>query len=224
MTTSTSPASVLGMRIAHRMMNTDLVRLTSLAEQVAAGRSACLDARAGAVDRWVTQLCDEIHHHHSVEDDVAWPVIAAHAREHVDLSVLTDDHEALGPLLDAVRGAAARFGTAPNAERRAAATGLASALAVLRDHLAEHIAAEEGGVFPVIERLVPAADWARVEKAASRGGAGLGFMLPRALAVASEQEQRELAATSGRAQVLLGAMVARVLVPRHRRREALVFG
>jgi iron-sulfur cluster repair protein YtfE (RIC family) len=221
--TTTAPAtsSVMGMRLAHRMMTRDLVRLTAVAEQIADGTTVCPDRRACALRAWLDLLAVEIHHHHEIEDDVAWPVIAAHADPHVDLAVLSDDHSALDPMLDAVRVAAAQVVHA--ADRRAAAASLTAALVVLRDHLVEHLEAEEAAVFPVIERYVPPAAWKTVEDAAAEGGAGLGFVLPRAFAVLTPAERQEMLGAMGPAGTVF-RLLAAVLGVGLRRRERLVFG
>ena len=76
---------VLGMRLAHRAMLSDASRLTDLAERLAA-TPATGQRRADAVARYVYDFADSVHHHHSVEDDVLWPVLAASAGPHVDLT------------------------------------------------------------------------------------------------------------------------------------------
>ena len=169
---------VLGMRLAHRVMLRDAHRLTALAEQLAitgvpAGRAAAV---AGYVQNWA----DSVHHHHAAEDDVLWPVLAASAGPHVDLSELSDDHAALGPMLDRLRRTADTFRARPDED---AATALAVALAELRDTLTEHIGDEEPAVLPVIERYVSVRDWDEVERRIRRR-ATISFELPRVLGVA----------------------------------------
>ncbi|RZT87688.1 hemerythrin HHE cation binding domain-containing protein [Pseudonocardia sediminis] len=210
---------LLGMSLAHRMMRTDLRRLTDAAQAIADG-DTCGDRRAAALTRWVGTLCDEIHHHHTVEDEIAWPVIARHAGHAVDLSVLTDDHAALDPLLDRVRSAAAAFAQAPVEVRAVPAGELAARLGRVRDEIDEHLDAEEAGLFPVIERYVPRAEWDEVEKRVRNGGPGLRFVLPRIAAVVTDEEWAVIRAEAGIGLVVLAA----VLRPGHRRRERIVFG
>lgn len=219
-TTRTDAPDLLGITLAHRMMRTDLHRLTDAAERIAAGTTPCTGRRADALVTWVRLLCDEIHHHHTAEDDIAWPVIARYAAGSVDLAVLTDDHTALDPLLDLVRAAALDLAAAADGTRRAAAAELAGRLARVRDEIDEHLDAEETGLFPVIERYVPAAEWARVEEGVrSSGGPGMRFVLPRIVDVASPEEWEHLRAAAGPVLVVL----ARLVRPAHRRRERLVF-
>src|SRR3712207_1082060 len=101
MATATAPkVDLLGITLAHRMMRRDLHRLTTPPGGSPAAPPARRSGRA-AIAAWVRDLCTEIHHH-TAEDDVAWPLIAEHAGAAVDLTALSDDHGALDPLLDAV--------------------------------------------------------------------------------------------------------------------------
>ncbi len=224
MTTTVTPRTegdprpdTLGMRLAHRVMLRDARRLTALAESLAAGTTTADRARAAAIRDYVADFCDSVHHHHSAEDDVLWPVLAASAGPHVDLAELSDDHAALDPSLARVRAAAGAFAARPSSED--AATALAVELAELRDVLDEHIADEEASVLPAIEEYVSVPDWNRVE-AQIRRRATLSFEAPRAVLETTPDEYRALAAEGG---VVLRLMLA-VLLPPFRRRERRVFG
>ncbi|MFR9803114.1 hemerythrin domain-containing protein [Pseudonocardia sp. RS010] len=217
MTAPATTPDLLGMRLTHRIMRRDLHRLAATAGRLAGGRS-CDTRRAKALVRWVTTLADEIHHHHTVEDELTWPLIERHAGTAVDLTVLSDDHRALDPLLDDLRRAAAGFLDAPIHPERAAV--LADALGRVRDELDEHIENEEAELFPVIERYVPAAEWQEMEKAIRRGGPPAGFVLPRMAEVAAPGELAALKAEAGPVLVLLLGL----LRPRHARRVRPVFG
>jgi iron-sulfur cluster repair protein YtfE (RIC family) len=215
----TRTADLTGITIAHRMMRTDLHRLTPTTERIADGET-CSPRRAAALARWVENVCEEIHHHHTAEDELAWPVIARHAGQAVDLTELSDDHAALDPLLDGLRAAAGALRGASAADRRDAARELARRLSALRDEIDEHLEAEEADLFPVIERYVPADEWDTVVAGVQKGGPGLRFMLPRVLAVVTDEEFASMRTEAG--PVLLA--LAAVLRPGHRRRERLVFG
>jgi len=134
-----------GLLLAHRAMLRDLNRLTALL----AGASAFPRKRAAAVAEYLEDLCDSIHHHHSAEDEVLWPVLERTAGPHVDLTELADDHAVLDPKLHGVRAGAAALrstGTVPAA--------LVAALTDLRDTLHEHIGDEERTIVPLIRRHV----------------------------------------------------------------------
>ncbi|TCK21064.1 hemerythrin domain-containing protein [Pseudonocardia endophytica] len=216
---ATRTADLTGIAIAHRMMRTDLHRLVPTAERIADGE-ACDRKRAAALATWVEKLCEEIHHHHTAEDDIAWPVIARHAGQAVDLSELSDDHAALDPLLDGLRTTAKALRGATDLGRADVALSLARRLAALRDEIDEHLDAEETDLFPIIERYVPAEEWDTVIAGVQKGGPGLRFMLPRVLAVVTDEEHAVLSKEGGPVLVAL----AWLLRPGHRRRERLVFG
>lgn len=217
MTAPATTPDLLGMRLAHRIMRGDLHRLSAVAQRLAAGEP-CDTRRAKALTRWVATLAEEIHHHHTVEDELTWPLIERSAGTAVDLTVLSDDHRALDPLLDDLRRAAAGFLDAPVYPERAAV--LADALARVRDELDEHIENEEAELFPVIERYVAAADWQVMEKAIRKSGPPMGFVLPRIAEVTTPDELAAIKAEAGAPLVLLLAL----LRPRHARRVRLVFG
>src|SRR5690349_13478011 len=131
-----------GLLLAHRVMLKDLDRLAELT----AGVRTVNPKRAKAIAAYLDDMCDSIHHHHSAEDDVLWPVLERSAGAHVDLTELTDDHAVLDPKLTRIRGGAAelRSGHIVPAE-------LAADLADLRDTLHEHIADEERTIVPLIK-------------------------------------------------------------------------
>jgi iron-sulfur cluster repair protein YtfE (RIC family) len=208
---------LLGITLAHRSMITDVGRVAALTEEIAEGRILCAPNRAQAVARYVDLLCDSIHHHHTLEDQVLWPVIKASAGADVDLTELTEDHTALDPRLDGVRALAKSFRLSGG--HNIAAIPLKAALQELHTMLRDHISDEERELFPVIRRHVSVAVWAVVEKAAQRGGR-LSFDGPRTLAVMTDDERAAL--TDGVSPVLLA--VIKLMAVRHRRFERRVFG
>ncbi|MEV0001500.1 hemerythrin domain-containing protein [Micromonospora sp. NPDC050980] len=224
-TESETGPNLLGFRINHRTMRADTRRLADLLNRVATGQITYDRRRAGALRTYVSLLCDGVHHHHRMEDEVLWPVLARSASGEIDLRELSDDHAALEPVLTETRAAVddllavVTSGDEAGERTRVAAGRLAAALAHLRDLLDEHIEEEERLVFPVIRRYVSVEDWNAVERAVRRGGA-LRFELPRIERYAEPDELAELTRTAG---PVLRLMLA-ALRPGFRRREALVFG
>jgi hemerythrin-like domain-containing protein len=212
-TTEKTTPDLLGMTYAHRMMRLDLRRFTELADRLAAGE-ACGDRRAAAVVGWLRTLSREIHHHHTVEDDLVWPLIERSAGTEIDLGVLTDDHRALDPLLARLDAAVTTF------ERSREAADLAAVLREIRDELDEHIEAEELAVFPVVERYVSAADWAAVEKRIRKDGPPIAFVLPRFEAVMRPEERGRVREAAGPIMFALFGLFR----PAFKRKERLVFG
>lgn len=202
-----------GLLLAHRAMLRDLDRLAELTRQLATTR---LDRkRATAVAAYLSDFCDSIHHHHSAEDDVLWPVLERSAGAHVDLTELTDDHAVLGPGLARIReGAAALRAT------HTVSTELAADLADLRDTLHEHIADEERTIVPLIREYVSDDEWNRVESVIRKRGAKMTFEVPRILAVCTDDELAETRRAGG----VPVALMIKLLPLAFKRRESLVFG
>ncbi|MGU3499502.1 hemerythrin domain-containing protein [Mycobacterium sp. C31M] len=205
-----------GIALAHRAMVTDIGRLADLTTAIAQRRRPCSAKRARTVHRYVELMCESIHHHHSMEDDVLWPIIESSAAGLVDLTELTEDHATLDPRLDRLRAAAAAFARTGDAEL---ARPLAAGLADLHRLLHAHIADEERDLFPVIRRHVSVTDWEAVETAARKSGR-LSFDGPRMLAVATDTERATIAAGVPAPLMLL----LRYLTRRHNRFDRAVFG
>ncbi|GAA4191540.1 hemerythrin domain-containing protein [Microbispora amethystogenes] len=201
-----------GIRIVHRAMRGDLHRLRTAAEDLDAGRRRADGARAAAIARYAEDVCAAIHHHHSREDEIVWPVIERSAGAAVDLADLSDDHSELDPLLDRVRVTARAFAAGGGAGE------LAAALRTLSDLIDEHIEEEERRIFPVIEKYVPAADWKAMEK--SLRGGDPRFELSWADRYATPDEMAHIRRLAGPVLSLLLILIR----PGQRRRQRLVFG
>jgi hemerythrin-like domain-containing protein len=176
-TTDASP-DLLGITIAHRAMIGDSRRFADMLDGVARGISPCDGRRAGAIATYLGELCNSIHHHHTIEDEVMWQILIDAAGGAIDVHDLRDDHAQLDPVLDQIRSLATGFAEAPDGSRTQAAGVLANALDGLHELLAEHIAEEEKVVFPVVENYVTADQWKVVEDAA-RKGSSIAFEVPR---------------------------------------------
>jgi hemerythrin-like domain-containing protein len=206
-----------GIALAHRAMVTDSRRIAELVTAIGEHRVPCTATRARAISRYVELLCESVHHHHTTEDQVLWPVIEASAGMHIDLTELTQDHAALEPRLDQLRARAASFRLSDG--DRQTATAMAAELTDLHTLLAEHIAEEEREVFPVITAHVSVPDWEMVEKTAQKSGR-MSFDAPRTLAVMTAAEREQLGGSIG--PVLRGVFA--LLSMRHRRFDRAVFG
>ncbi|GIH91086.1 hemerythrin domain-containing protein [Planobispora siamensis] len=204
---------LLGFTIAHRAMRGDTRRMAVLATDLAAGRQTADAARAAAISEDVALLCASIHHHHTMEDEMLWPVIERSAGAEVDLRDLSDDHSELDPLLEEITAQAARFAATRDA------SALAPALTRLADMLDEHIEEEERLIFPIITEYVSVADWETVENAVRKGG-NIKFDLPRIERYARPDELARLRRMAG---PVLTVMLA-LLRGGYRRRQRLVFG
>src|SRR4051794_35670119 len=132
-------ADLTGFTLIHRALRSGTRDLAVAA--VAIGHGApCSAARRQAYVAFATEVLHEIHSHHSREDDVLWPVIAASAGAAVDLKPLSDDHTELHAVLTRAEEALRTFAAA--ADVRAAAAPLGAVLTEMADLLDEHIADE----------------------------------------------------------------------------------
>ncbi|SNT04252.1 hemerythrin domain-containing protein [Rhodococcoides kyotonense] len=198
----TTEYDLLGIQLAHRAMRRDAARLVTLCE----GLKSPDAKQMTAISEYVHLFADSIHHHHTTEDDVLWPKIVGSVGSHIDLSDLTEDHEALDPLLDELRAAADGL---PESLAR-----LTAALVQLKNELDEHIEDEERTIFPLITEHLPLAEWEAVENAARKGGK-VDFELPRVIDVLSPDELVRVKKEGG--------VMLRIMLPflrrKYRRRE-----
>ncbi|MEV0467550.1 hemerythrin domain-containing protein [Nocardia tengchongensis] len=211
MPTKTTEPDLLGMRLAHRAMIADTARFTQLTREITAGRADCAPARAAAITEYLSLLCDSIHHHHTIEDEVLWPLLRDTGA--VDVRELEDDHAELDPVLDSVRAAARDFA------RSGSGAALTDHLARLHALLTEHIADEEQTIFPVITAHLDQQQWSTVE-AAARKGATMSFELPRMFGMCTPEEWERASAEGGFVLTLMLRWFGRA----HRRRETLIAG
>lgn len=204
--------------LIHRAMLTDAARFTMLLTDLARTREPIGSRRAAAIRDYLVVFGAELHEHHSREDDIAWPVIAASAGAAVDLAPLTEDHTVLAPLIDTMVTTAKAFAADPAAHVQP----LAISLRALSDLLHEHIPEEERDVLPVISRYVSVRDWEVAEQQMRAGMSfrHLAWALPWMEGVATPQELASVLAKGGRVFRLLLALTR----GGYRRRERLIFG
>ncbi|MGY1813899.1 hemerythrin domain-containing protein [Blastococcus sp. SYSU D00820] len=204
--------------LIHRALRAGARDVAVAATAIGAG-APCPPSRRRAVVEYATEVLHEIEVHHSREDDVLWPVIAASAGPVVDLEPLTDDHTVLHGVLARAEDALAVFTRDGSA---ASAAVLGRVMTQVADLLDEHITEEEAEVFPVIRTHVSAGDFATCE-ARFRKGSSLGhmlFVLPWVAAQCSAEERAALLEVAGPPLRLL----LKVAEPRWQRRRALLVG
>jgi iron-sulfur cluster repair protein YtfE (RIC family) len=162
-TTETRP-DTREMVVVHDMFRREFGELPALVRGVPAGDTA----RAGVVVDFVDELANGLHHHHTGEDELMWPLLLERDRADSALVLrMEEQHGRIADLHDRVVAQAAEF-------RRAAdpVTGeaLAATLARLHAALVEHLAEEEAEILPIVERVMSPSEW---EALGERGRAGL---------------------------------------------------
>jgi hypothetical protein len=134
------------MHALHDAFRRDLETLTRAAAVLGDDPDAQERLRVG----W-TVLAEQLHHHHTVEDEQLWPLVRRSWRRSPDalqvLDVMEDEHVLVDPALAAV-GEDVRQGVTP-------AASLDRLDAVVREHLAH----EEREAMPLIACAVTPGDW-----------------------------------------------------------------
>jgi hypothetical protein len=218
--TAEGPLDLNGMYMAHHAFRRDLARFA------VAARETPLEAtdvwRALAV-RW-EQFSGILHHHHTTEDDVLWPQLldvvdaAGDTEGRATLEAMEAEHELIDPLLRSCAAGFDSMARTPDAETR---NRLADAAAATRDSLTHHLRHEETEALPLVQALLPAEGWERVEQAAGSGQSPrkLVFLVPWAAdGLSPAQLETVLASLGGAFRVLL-----RLTRRPYERRERMAF-
>jgi Hemerythrin HHE cation binding domain len=214
------PLDLNGMYLAHHAFRRDLRRFAAAARNTPLAEAEVW--RALAV-RW-EQFSGILHHHHTTEDDVLWPQLlvqvdaAGDADGRATLEAMEAEHALIDPLLAACAEGFAAMAEAPDAATR---DRLAEVTAAARDTLSDHMGHEERAALPIVQSLLSAEGWERVEKAAGDGKSAreLLFLVPW-VADGLDRDQLEVAYGSvGQGFRVLVALTR----GRHARREAVAF-
>jgi len=137
--------------------------------------------RARTVVDFVDELTAMLHHHHSGEDDLMWPLLLHRAPMDSALILrMEEQHERIAEIYQQAGALARDFAASADPSCR---EELAHALTDLAAGLDEHLADEENLVLPLVEEVMTVAEWAALNE---RGRAGmpknrqlvyLGFLL-----------------------------------------------
>lgn len=163
------PANLTMMYVLHHAFRRDLDDFLDAAERLP------IDDRAAwrrLEDRWRT-FGELLHDHHTKEDDYLWPLLIAKSSAAGDLAALAtlaemeSEHESIDPLLNAVTAELARLSSSADEDARAA---LLARLVDTRQNLGDHLSHEERDAIEILQRYVPAEEWAALEAKKFRGG------------------------------------------------------
>jgi hypothetical protein len=150
--------------LIHEAFRRDIGRLSSAVRgsDTDPARAARLRSHWGFVD-------EQLHHHHTVEDDSLWPLVrpklAGRTESLAVLDQMEADHLALLPYSRAVDEAMAAFVSGPTA---AQGTELADRLDGFGEQLATHLDSEEVRCFPVIDEALSANEFESFGKATAK--------------------------------------------------------
>lgn len=173
--------------LVHDAMRHAVGLLAASAERLRPGPTP----RAKELASFADFLLDFVHHHHTGEDEHWWPALeAGSAAAGAVLAPLTDDHHELDPLIAQLREhvVALRTGTHDVAAVRRDATAL-------RDHVVEHLAAEEPVLLPLLDQHLSDADAERLSRLMGKTAPrkGMSYLLGSLDAAAPERQQVLLA-------------------------------
>jgi hypothetical protein len=145
------------MLVVHDSVRRQFGRAPSLVRGVAPGDTA----RAVVVADHVDLLGALLHHHHTGEDRLLWPVLQPRVPDAVVGAVerMERQHEGIAEMQESVTAAVAAWrATAGEDEREA----LATALEELTGRITEHLAAEEQHILPLAAAHLTPAEWHRL--------------------------------------------------------------
>ncbi|MBI2243348.1 MAG: hemerythrin domain-containing protein [Nocardioides sp.] len=109
-----------------------------------------------------------LHEHHTTEDDLIWPELGrlAPSEDLATLEAMAAEHTEIDPLLTSCGAGFRRLAQRADEDARAA---LAVRVTAARESLRRHLAHEESDAIAVIQRVLSAEDWARIEAEIDRG-------------------------------------------------------
>lgn len=193
------------MVIVHNVFRRLFGDLPGLLRGVADGDTA----RADRLARCFEVLAATLHHHHTAEDEVLWPILLQRLGSGQALVLRAEEqHERVHELLERAHNQLPSFRAYARAAQRDRVAGTIAELdAVLREHLDE----EEHDVLPLVEQHVTVAEWRALAERARAGVpknrllVQLGWMLDGL----SDAQRRKLLATLPRPARLAWRLVGR---------------
>lgn len=156
MTTVTGPTDTHDMIVVHRVFRRESALIPRLISAVPAGDVA----RARLLVEHLRDYADGLHHHHTGEDELLWPLLLARVDLEADVVLRMEaQHEKVAANLVQVRELAGRWEVSASVEDRDAL------VAALREHsvlLVEHLGDEETLLLPLAAQHVTQAEWNRL--------------------------------------------------------------
>jgi hemerythrin-like domain-containing protein len=163
MSVETRLCDTSSMVVVHRVFRREF-RL--LHQMVGAVEAADVD-RSAFVAKHLTEMVTALHHHHTGEDELLWPLLLERAALPSELlERMERQHETIGDLLDGVVALVPGWSTRADRATRDVLVGLLDQVSA---GLAEHLDDEESQVLPVVEQHVTEQEWDRLAKRGMNG-------------------------------------------------------
>ncbi|MGW2698703.1 hemerythrin domain-containing protein [Streptomyces sp. NPDC001340] len=143
------------MVVVHRVFRRESALLPRLVRAVPDGASA----RAAEVSAYLTDYVTGLHHHHSLEDELIWPLLRARAADEELVARMEEQHERIDRTLTAVGE------WAPQWQRSADSIAGQELALVLDEHrlaLLDHLDDEERLVLPLVAEHLTVPEWEEV--------------------------------------------------------------
>ena len=215
--TAEGPHDQTGMYVMHHGFRRDLRRFTAAVAHTPVSEGEVWSALE---QRW-HRFAEVLHHHHTAEDELLWPMLRSYAEKagsQADLALLDDmeaEHSVVDPALEATTEAFARMREHPCADHRNA---LDIRVSSVREILDQHLAHEEGHALPMLQRTLTDEDNAAFEKGVGKsyGLKIVPFLLGWAVDELPEEARERLVASAPPGYGLLERLLRRGYLRRER--------
>jgi hemerythrin-like domain-containing protein len=149
-------------------LHTFFRRELRLAPGVVRSTSAGDRRRARVVAAHLDYVQRSLHHHHTIEDELAWPKLLERVPEELApiVQLMESQHERVDGLIQEINATLPQFRDSAGAVER---DRLADLLETLYVHLAEHLDAEEERLLPIAARTLTQAEWDEMGERGRRG-------------------------------------------------------
>jgi hemerythrin-like domain-containing protein len=141
------------MVVMHRLFRRELTLLPELLRATAPGDVA----RAEVLTAWTSEVLDLLHHHHTGEDDLLWPLLLERCPPDTELvHRMEAQHAGIDPLIAEITTLSGEFiaAAAPGAGAR-----LAGVIDTLAAALFRHLDEEELEILPLAREHLSVAEW-----------------------------------------------------------------
>jgi hemerythrin-like domain-containing protein len=141
------------MVIIHRLFRRELTLLPELLRTTPLGDVA----RAEVLTEWTSEVLDILHHHHTAEDDLLWPLLLERCPPDAELvHRMEAQHAGIDPLIAAITTLSAEFVVAADPEAGARLAEVIDGLAAV---LFQHLDEEELEILPLARKHLSVVEW-----------------------------------------------------------------